>query len=103
MWALTVSPLAVDPRFLPLLRTYIWGMCSQAHGSELNHTQLLCPCFQASCTSLAFVSIPQAIISPGVSPVNPSPPIPFLREEDHLPAALGDICLQPPMLSADQS
>lgn len=67
--------------------------CSQAHDSELNHTQpVSAHVSRVLCIPLAFVSIPQVAISPGVSSVSPSP-IPFLGEGDLLPAALGDIHL----------
>lgn len=56
-------------REIPLLRTYGWGMCFQAHDSELNHTQpVSAHLSRAPHIPLAFVSSPQVTISPGVLP-----------------------------------
>lgn len=56
-------------REIPLLTTYGWGMCSQAHDSELNHTQpVSAHLSRAPHIPLAFVSSPQVTVSPGVLP-----------------------------------
>lgn len=56
-------------REIPLLRTYGQGMCSQAHSSEVNHTQpVSAHLSRAPHIPLAFVSFPWVTISPGVLP-----------------------------------